>query len=210
MLKTEFKDQLEFDIYLAEQKVRKENKCLTVSERKQLETMLDKNYKPIFIKEKIKLPLVTDIVELRKPCQEVTKEDNISEIVQKLKNSLTCYCDGIALSANQIGINKRISYIKIPKIIGKKIEFTELVLINARILEKDRPVKITNERCLSFSGIPVTTVRYVFITVEFYNEKMELQTRTFQDIESFVIQHETDHCDGKVIFDRQWRSKYGR
>ena len=78
MLKQSFKDQIEFDIYLVEQKIRQEKKYLTISERVTLKSMLEKNYKPTFIKEeKPKLPIVTNINELRKPCQEITKNDNI-------------------------------------------------------------------------------------------------------------------------------------
>ena len=206
MLKTQFKDQSEFDIYLIEQKVRQEKKYLTSSEREQLKKMLNKDYKPIFIKEtKPKLPLVTDRNFLSQPCLPVTKEDNVQEIVQKLKDTFACY-EGIGLSANQIGIQKRISYIKVPKIVNKKVEFEELILINAKIIEQDRPVKITNEGCLSFHGVYVTTQRFVFITVEYLNEKLEPKVMAFQDLESFAIQHESDHQNGIVIFDRKWRA----
>ena len=208
MLKTVFKDQLEFDYYVVAQNSRMANGYLTKSERDILTKMLNKDYKPFFRKEeRKKLPIVTDINYLTQPCQEVTKEDNVKEIVQKLKDTLACY-DGVGLTANQIGIQKKISYIKIPKITkDRKIEFSEFILINAKIIEKDRPIKISNESCLSFPGVKVSTVRYVFITVEYYNEKMELQTGVFQDIEALVIQHEISHQEGKTIFDYKWRAK---
>ncbi len=207
MLKQTFKDQLEFDIYLVEQKVRQEKGYLTVSERNQLKSMLEKNYKSVFIKEeKQKLTIVTDINFLRKPCLEVTKEDNIKEIIQKLKNTLESI-GGFGISANQIGIQKKISYGKIPKFINKKLEHNEYILINAKIIEKDRPIKVKNEGCLSFPGIYVDTLRYVFCTIEYYNEKMELQTGMFQDLESIVVQHEVAHQEGKTIFDFKWKTK---
>jgi peptide deformylase len=207
MLKTQFKDKMEFDLYVAEQKVRMEKGCLTRSERETLKKMLVKEYTPVFIQEeKPKLPIVTNLVELRKPCLEVTKEDNIKEIVQKLKDTFAQH-SGIGLSANQIGINKRISYIKIPKIVGKQIAFTELVLINAKIIEQERLIRISNEGCVSFHGIYVNTARYVFITVEYYNEEMKLQTAVFQDLESLCLQHEIDHQNGITLFERKWRAK---
>jgi peptide deformylase len=209
MIKTEFKDKLEFDMYLTEQKVRQERGYLTRTERESLKQMLDKNYKPNFIKElKPKLPIVTNINELNKPCQEVTKEDNIKEIIQKLKDALDSI-GGLGISANQIGIQKRISYIRIPKYnpTNKKMEFTESIIINAKIIEKNRPTKVNNESCLSFPGIGVTTKRYVFITIEYLNEKMELQTAMSQDLESFVLQHEYSHQQGRTIFDDKWKTK---
>jgi peptide deformylase len=207
MLKTEFKDQLEFDIYLVEQKVRKEKSYLTVSERNQLESMLVKDYKPIFIKEKkLKLPIVTDINELKKSCTEVTKEDNIKEIIQKLKDTLKSI-GGLGISANQIGIQKKISYVKIPITKDKKVEYNEYILINAKIIEKNRPIRVQNEGCLSFPGVYVDTKRYVFIIVQYLNEKMELQNGIYQDLESIVIQHEISHQQSRTIFDDKWKAK---
>jgi peptide deformylase len=159
------------------------------------------------VKKNIK-PIVTNIAELCKPCAYVDPNENIREIIQSLKDTLEAK-KGLGLTANQIGINKRISYIKIPKRINKnkEIQYNELILINAKIIEKDRPIRINNESCLSFPGINVTTKRYVFITVEYLNEKMELQTAMFQDLESLVIQHEVAHQKGKTIFDFKWRKK---
>jgi peptide deformylase len=57
---------------------------------------------------------------------------------------------------------------------------------------------------LSFPGVGVITRRYVFATVEYYNEKMELQTGILQDLEAICIQHEIDHQNGITIFDRKW------
>jgi len=209
MLKTQFKDQGDFVIYRAEQKLRMEKGYLTRSEREIVKSMLEENYKPTFIKEeKSKLPIVTNILELRKPCQKVTKEDNIKEIIQKLKDTLESN-GGLGLTANQIGINKRISYVKIPKFTNKnkEIQYNECVLINAKIIEKQTPLKVKDEGCLSFSGVYVDTIRYVFCTIESLNEKLELQTNLYQDLEALAIQHEIDHQNGVTIFDRKWRSK---
>jgi peptide deformylase len=209
MLKQSFKDQTEFNIYIAEQKVRKEKGYLTVSERKQLEQMLEKNYKPIFIKsEKTKLPIVTDINFLKKPCAEVTKEDNIKEIIQKLKDTLTDYPTGFGLSANQIGIQKRISYVKIPKLTkDKKIEYTEFAMINPRITEHDRKIIHKDEGCLSFPGIYINTDRWVFITLVYEDEKLETRTALLQDWESITVQHECDHLNGITIFNRKHKAR---
>ena len=159
------------------------------------------------IKKNIR-PIVTNIKELHKPCEEVTKEDNIKDIIQCLKDTLESK-KGWGISANQIGIQKKISYIKVPKFIdkNKQMQYNEYVLINAKIIEKDRPSKVNNESCLSFPGIGVITKRYVFCTVEYLNEKMESQTRVLQDLEALVVQHEVDHQLSIVLFDRKWRSK---
>jgi peptide deformylase len=209
MLKQSFKDKIEFDIYLAEQKILKIKGYLSVSERKQLESMLDKNYKPTIEQTpKPRIPLVTYITELRKPCIEVQPGENIKEIIKGLKDTLSGY-DGYGLTANQIGINKRISYLKIPRFDSKtkKMELAELVIINAKIIEKDNPIKVKNEMCLSFPGVPVITKRYVFCTVTYLNENFKEQTFLAQDLEALILQHEIDHQNGITIFDRKWKAR---
>jgi uncharacterized FAD-dependent dehydrogenase len=155
MLKTEFKSQLEFDIYLTEQKIRQENQYLSRSERETLKKMLEKDYKPTFIKEeKTKFPIVTNINELKNPCTEVVKEDNIKEIIQKLKDTLESN-GGLGLTANQIDIQKRISYIKVPKYNKeKKIEFNEYILRSGR--QRGRQISSTTT---APTGLTATTSR---------------------------------------------------
>ena len=155
-------------------------------------------------------PIVTNLAELKRPCVPVTKEDDIKQIIIDLKETLATHPDGWGLSANQIGYNKCISYIRVPKMINhkdKKITYAELVMINPKIIEKDTPVKVNNEGCLSFEGINVTTKRYIYITAEFLDENLKPQAAAFQDYESLAIQHEVSHLEGKTIFDFKWRAK---
>jgi len=153
--------------------------------------------------------IITNINELRKPCQEVTKNDDYKSIITDLKDTLTTK-KGYALASNQIGIQKRICYCKIPKKINtqtKEVEYNEFVLINPKIIEKDKPVKFVDEGCLSFPGLRITTKRYVFCTVTYLDEKLEQRTAMFQDLESFVIQHECSHLEGRTLFEYKWRAK---
>lgn len=153
--------------------------------------------------------IITNINELRKPCELITKEDNLKIIMQDLVDTLKSK-NGLGISANQIGYNKKISYIRIPKSIDKakkEIQYKEYFIINAKIIEKARPIQVKNESCLSFQGIGIITQRYVFITVEYLDEKMELQTNLYQDLEAIAVQHEIDHQNCLTIFDRKWRSR---
>jgi len=210
MLKERFNNQAELNTYIKEQTERKIKGYLTASERDQLERLI-KNPKEYIkeIKETPKgKPIVTNIEELKRPCQEVNKNDNLIQLIQDLKDTLETK-HGLGISANQIGINKRISYVKIPKFQDKngKWNYNEYILINAKIIEKDKPIKVQGEMCLSFPGISIITKRYVFCTIEYYNEKFELQTAIAQDLEALTIQHECDHQNGITIFDRKWRAK---
>lgn len=207
MLKQSFKDKIDFDFYVAEQKVRMEKGYLTFSERNQLKTMLEKNYKPVFIKEeKSKPPLITNINELRKLCELVKEGEDISQILKDLKETCIVY-NGLGLTANQIGINKRISYLRIPfyNEKSKKMEFKETYLINAKITEKSNPIKVEGEQCLSFPGISVITKRYVFCTVVAEDENGKKITYLMQDLEGLTAQHEIDHQNSLTIIDKKWK-----
>jgi peptide deformylase len=153
--------------------------------------------------------IVTNLKQLQTACAPVEKNENITEIVQALKDTLQAKgCWG--LSANQIGYNKRISYMKVPVKMNpqtKELEYNEILLINAKIIDKQRPVKIMNESCVSFPGLAVITERHVFITVENYNQKLEVNTMLLQDNEAICAAHEIDHQNGKTIFDRKWRAR---
>lgn len=154
-------------------------------------------------------PIITSYSELKKPCLELEKNENAKEIIQDLKDTLA-KAGGFGISANQISIQKKVSYIKIPKKINpqtKKIEYEEMILINPKIIEKSNPIQVQNEGCISFPGLEINTKRYIFITVQFENEKREMQTGIFSDLESIAVQHETDHLNGITILERKWKAK---
>jgi len=149
--------------------------------------------------------IIGDRKILSKACQQVTKDDKVKEIVQDLKDTLGSKKTGWGLSANQIGVDKRISYIRLPKHLSKNQE--GWVLINAVITEKDNPIRINDEGCLSFPGIKVTTKRHLFLAVEYLDEKLEQRTAIFENYEALAVAHEIDHNNGITIFNRKWIAK---
>ena len=205
-------NKTEYDLYIVEQKIRMKKKYLTVSERKELQNMIDnpKNY--IIDESKITIKgksIVTNINELRKPCEIVTKDDNIKEIIKDLKDTLNAQKGfHYGLSANQIGINKKISLCRLPKYNKqtKKIDVTDFVIINPKIIEKSRKVIHKGEGCLSFTNIFIDCDRYVFITLQYQNEQLETNTVGLQDFEGFIIQHETEHTNGRVFIDSKHKN----
>lgn len=210
MLKQSFKTQLEFDLYKTEQEMRRNKGFLTYSERKQLKSMLEKNYKcNIIVEQLIKgKPIITNINALKVYCLPVRKDEGISHIIKDLKDTLD-RVGGLGLSANQIGYNRRISFLRIPTYDSKtkKMDLKEYYIINAKIIEKSRPIKVEGEGCLSFPGIRVITKRYIFITCTYLDENFKEKTALMQDLEGLTFQHEQAHQDGKTIFDFKWKAK---
>jgi peptide deformylase len=205
MLKASFKDKTEMDIYVAEQKVRMESGFLTKSERETLKQMIEhpKNYIHKEIPTTIKgLPIITDISKLRRPCEKVQPKENVSEIIKALKDSLTGK-HGVGLSANQIGFNKRVAYICIPRPNNKVDEY---ILINPKIIEKTSPIAVP-ESCLSIPGITVMVDRFKYITITNTKLNGEEETIMMQDWEGFVFQHEIAHLNGRTILEDKHRAR---
>jgi len=154
-------------------------------------------------------PIITNITVLRRPCLAVEPEENIKDIIQDLKDTLE-KTGGLGISANQIGVQKKISFIKIPKEINKltkKIEFTEFILINIKIEDKQNPVRFVDEGCISFKGVKVTTKRYTSIVIRFLNEQLQEQVAILNDLQAIVTLHEYSHQLGKTLFDDKWKAR---
>ena len=117
------------------------------------------------------------------------------------------------MSANQIGLNKRICVIN--------VRDTPLVLVNPQIVDENTEKLIYFEGCLSLPKTmkkPIKTVRSYSVKVKADNfpEVLEFGTeeRNHKDInalfsdlsllESVCVQHEIDHLNGLTIRDRQY------
>lgn len=153
--------------------------------------------------------LITDYKELRKSCRKVEKGEDISQIIQDLKDTLQS-TKGRGLSANQIGYDVKVSYIKFPKGINKQTkekEYTEHILINPETIEKSKKIKIQGEQCLSFPRLSIDTKRHIFIIIKNHNKNLKEDILMLQDWIAIAAQHEIDHLNGITILERKWRKR---
>ena len=111
-------------------------------------------------------------------------------VAADLLETLIFHKEGCAgMAANMIGVNKRI--------IAVENEGSYLVMLNPEILRRSSPYD-TEEGCLSLSGTrPVR--RWNSIKVRWQNEKFQERLKTFTGWTAQIIQHEIDHCEGKII-----------
>lgn len=96
----------------------------------------------------------------------------------------------VGMAANMIGVNKRIAAISSGK--------SSFVLINPVITAHSEETYQASEGCLSLEGKRYVS-RYEWITVEYYDIKFKKQKQKFSGFTAQIIQHETDHFEGKVI-----------
>ncbi len=160
--------------------------------------MIEKSFKDMLdtaegVKDVKVVPIVLGVNNISTPCDSATIEE-AEEIWANLEASLNPDA-GFGLTANQIGVNKRVGFIKYA---GKIYR-----LLNTKIVETGPIVIIHNEGCLSLPGKTINTERHHTITIEDdILGRMQL-TMAKDGLLPIIFQHEVDHMDGKTIFDRK-------
>lgn len=128
---------------------------------------------------------------------ELKDVDELLRISKELENYLLIEKKAAGISAPQLGLFKRIFSIKI----DKKI-FT---CINPILVEKSRE-DVVWESCMSFPDIDISTIEHKKISTKFltFNPKNNLYLRpfNFDNFQAILFQHELNHLDGILHFDK--------
>jgi len=117
---------------------------------------------------------------------------------------------GLGLAANQVGAPYRIFAL-----------FTQpenTVCFNPVIVDEGDEKIVLDEGCLSYPGLVVKVKRSKSIKVRFARPNGEVVTEKYTGITARAFQHEMDHLDGVIFFNRanrvhretalrKWRSK---
>ncbi|KRG09679.1 peptide deformylase [Lederbergia galactosidilytica] len=109
---------------------------------------------------------------------------------------------GVGLSANQIGLNKRMFVAYISDTKGQEHEY---IFINPKIISHSMSMIYLppSEGCLSVDReINGFVPRYERIKVRGFNLMGEEQVLKFSGYAAIVMQHEIDHLNGIMFYDR--------
>lgn len=154
--------------------------------------------------------IVTDLSKLRTPLVDIPKNKTEQDIIGAALLTGIKNHKGFGLSANQIGVDKRMCAICIKD---------PLVLVNPKITKRSEEAVQYIESCLSLPKTmrkPKNTARSISVTVETDNlgtiefspdepDKIGTEGHNyFGDeglLECVVVQHEIDHLDGILITD---------
>lgn len=138
---------------------------------------------------------------LTTPCQEFdfnnppvdpeTLAHNMIDFMTKAK--------GIGLSANQVGLPYKVFAMK-----GDP----NFVCFNPKIVNLSEDQTFLDEGCLSFPGVICKIKRSNEVRLRFQTYSGATTTKTFHGLTAKVIQHEMDHLDGVLFFNRA--NKYHR
>ena len=132
--------------------------------------------------------IVHDPFFLAQPSTPATEADLpiAADLIDTLKANMD-RCVGMA--ANMIGKKKRI-------IVMAKGPIA-VVMINPVILSASGEYE-TEEGCLSLEGVRKTK-RYRSIRLKWQDMQMKEHVGTLDGFQAQIVQHEIDHCDGKLI-----------
>eukprot|EP00898_Chlorokybus_atmophyticus_P003763 jgi/Chlat1/4388/Chrsp29S04528 len=125
-------------------------------------------------------------------------DDNLVQLTKEMFDVMY-RTDGVGLAAPQVGVNMRLMCFN-PA--GERGKGQEVVLVNPTIVKRAKKTDVDEEGCLSFPEIFADVERSVSIKVEAQDvngRKIALQLRDFT---ARIFQHEYDHLDGVLFFDR--------
>lgn len=102
--------------------------------------------------------------------------------------------NGIGLAANQVGVPYRIFAMR-----GAPENF---VCFNPKIVQYGSEIVSLEEGCLTYPGLLVKIKRPQHIRVRFQTPNSETLTKQFTGMSARIFQHELDHLDGVVFYNR--------
>ena len=135
--------------------------------------------------------------KLREVAKEVTNFDsNLKELANDLLETMYEF-KGIGLAAIQIGVNKRII---VADISDEKQEPHIFVNPKIKVLNENKKGGY-DEGCLSIPGFYEEVIRPTQVEISFQNLSGENKKLIPEGLLGVVVQHETDHLDGKLMVD---------
>lgn len=145
------------------------------------------------------LPILTwPDARLSQRCDGVGNVDELAPLIADMFDTMYD-ASGRGLAAPQVGAMKRLFVMDCTWKAGEK---TPVVMINPVIMAAERVPVVAEEGCLSIPGILVPVERPKAVTVQWTSETGEIHMDDFDGFEARCIQHEFDHLNGLVTFDR--------
>lgn len=127
----------------------------------------------------------------------------VSEITDEIRGIWNDMIDtmeampGVGLAANQIGVMLRLAVVD-----GSTERGNAVRLANPEILHASVELREHEEASPNLPGVSARLKRPRAVTVRFLNEDGVIDRRDFVGIEATSVQHQIDHLNGRMYFDR--------
>jgi peptide deformylase len=104
---------------------------------------------------------------------------------------------GVGLAANQIGVMLRLAVVDASEVRGQAVR-----MANPQVLHASARPNIHEEASPCLPGISAKIERPRAVTVQFLNVHGEVEERDFVGLWATSVQHQIDHLNGRMYFDR--------
>ena len=148
---------------------------------------------------------------LTKVCRPVEKFDEKLGILLDDMRETMVDADGVGLAAPQLDISKRIIAVLVPNPEdakgnpSKEAYSLQEIMYNPKVVAHSvQEAALGNgEGCLSVDrDVPGYVVRHARVTIEYFNKEGEKKRIKLRGYDSIVVQHEIDHTNGIMFYDR--------
>jgi peptide deformylase len=137
--------------------------------------------------------------------QKTKKIENIDDKLIEIINDMfeTMYnADGIGLAANQVGLDISLFVMDSAAKSDDDSNYSPIVLINPEIISSSEEKSFYQEGCLSIPKVYEDVERPKEIEVKYYDQNMKEVITTLNALQARIFQHELDHLNGVLFFDR--------
>ena len=104
---------------------------------------------------------------------------------------------GVGLAATQIGVMQRLAVVDASAGRGEAVR-----MANPEILHSSIELREHEEASPNLPGVSAKVKRPRAVTVRFLNEAGEIEERDFVGLWATSVQHQVDHLNGRLYFDR--------
>lgn len=139
---------------------------------------------------------------LRRPAEPVAAvDDEVRAIWDEMVEAMEAM-PGVGLAAPQIGISLRLAVVDASEARGRAVR-----MANPEILHASVELREHEEASPNLPGVSAAIARPRAVTVRFLGAAGASETRDFVGLWATSVQHQLDHLDGRMYFDRLSRTR---
>jgi peptide deformylase len=131
-----------------------------------------------------------------KPLENI--DGKVQEMIDQMATTMYT-APGIGLAAIQVGWDRSLLIYDIAPADGQR---SLHVLVNPKIIASEGEIVSENEGCLSVPELRADVKRAAFVTVAGFDREGKSIRFDAEGLLAIVLQHEIDHLNGTLLFDR--------
>lgn len=127
-------------------------------------------------------------------------DEKLGKLLDDMRETMK-KADGVGLAGPQVGILRRLAVVEVGDIY--------MELINPEIIQTDGE-QIGGEGCLSVEGRNCYVARPYYVKVKYFDRFGNQQISECEEFVARAVCHETDHLDGILFYDKEYKGKIKR